>query len=149
MPSEEGMSRSDDREHEAAGPGEPESGPPVADPRVHAPSRISDLRARALLNDVDRRLSSVRLQIIITRWISLPVLVLALVAMVAGLVFGIGETGPVLGGAVSLAGAVAAFVFWSRRQDDYLTDLEEGRRALLHDHPALEPGGSPPTSESR
>ncbi|MCG6958162.1 MAG: hypothetical protein LJF04_19405 [Gemmatimonadetes bacterium] len=108
---------------------------------------MSDLRARALLNDVDRRLSSVRLQLIITRWISLPVLVLALIAMVAGLIFGIGKTGPVLGGAVSLAGAVAAFVVWSRRQDDYLADLEEGRRALLNDHPTLEPGGSAPTSE--
>lgn len=141
------MGRPDDREHEAHEPGEAESGRPVPDHRVDPPSQLSELRARALLNDVDRRISSVRLQLIITRWISLPVLIVALIAMVAGLIFGFGSTGPVLGGAVSLAGAVAAFVVWSRRQDDYLTDLEEGRRALLDDYPTLEPGGSAPTNE--
>jgi hypothetical protein len=141
-----GTQRSDRDASDPAG-GEPGPPIPVPDREVEPSGRISELRARALLNDLDRRRSSVRLQLIFTRWISLPVLVLALIAMIAGLIFGIGATGPVLGGAVSLAGAVAAFVVWSRKQGDYVADLEEGRRTLLRDYPTLEAGAPPPTSE--
>ena len=141
------MSGSRASEGDPAGPEGSEAQPPAYGPGGVPAADMSPLRARAVQHDVERRLSSVRLQLFLTRWVSLPLLVLALVAMIVGLVLGIGATGPVLGGAVSLAGAVAAFVVWARKQEDYLADLEESRRTLLRDYPTLEAGAPPPTSE--
>lgn len=99
---------------------------------------MSDLRALTALRDLDRRLSSQRIHLFITRWLYLPLMLVALIAMVLGLILGSGTPGPVIGGIVMTAGAAAAFFTWARRQEDDLADLEDERDGLLRDHPSIQ-----------
>lgn len=89
------------------------------------------LQARFRLNEIDRTSSSLRFRLTYLRWLILPVLGIALGAMVIGLVLGAGSPGPVVGG---IAGVVAAAVGFLRKagdiQDD-LSDLQAERRPLL------------------
>lgn len=64
------------------------------------------LRDRFGLAEYERAISSRRSRLATVRWVYLPVLVAALIAMILGLVFGWGSFGPVLGGAIGLLGAV-------------------------------------------
>lgn len=98
---------------------------------------ISDLRAQALINDIERRVSAERTRLFVTRWLSLPLMVLALVAMVVGLIQDYGTRGSLIGGVVAAAGAVGALVSWGRRQEDDIADLEDERESLLQNHPVL------------
>ena len=77
--------------------------------------------------ELEREISSSRFQLATIRWIYSPVLVLALVAMVVGLILGWGSFGPVLGGAVGILGAVIALFQRARGIEEDLTYLIEKR----------------------
>lgn len=100
-------------------------------------SGMTDAQAAFTLRDIDRSASSLRFQIATIRWLYAPFLALTLVAMVAGIVLGIGERGPLIGGALLVGGAVVALVSAARKHQDEVLDLEEEREDLLRRFPGL------------
>ncbi len=88
------------------------------------------LRDRFGLSEYDRAISSRRFRLATVRWIYIPVLMAALIAMVLGLVLGWGSFGPVLGGAMGLFGAVFSISQKAIRIQDDLNELVEERDSL-------------------
>jgi len=99
---------------------------------------MSDLRALATLRDLDRRTLSQSTHLLMTRWLFLPVMLVALAGMIVGLVMGFGSPAPVIGGIVALVGGVAGVAERARRQADDLADLDEDRNHILRSHPSLQ-----------
>lgn len=95
---------------------------------------MNDARAHMLARDLERRLSGRKVHLFVTRWLALPLMLIALLAMVLGLILGFGSPGPVIGGAVAIAGAAGGLASWARRQEDALAELEDARGALLESH---------------
>ncbi|MGD2123928.1 MAG: hypothetical protein PVJ76_19410 [Gemmatimonadota bacterium] len=98
-------------------------------PDSQAKAGIS-LRDQFGLAEYDRAISSRRFRLATVRWVYIPVLVAALIAMILGLVFGWGSFGPVLGGAIGLFGAVFSVSQKAIRIQDDLEELVEERELL-------------------
>jgi hypothetical protein len=82
------------------------------------------------LGELDRTISSRRFLLTTVRWLYIPVLVMALVLMVVGLVLGWGSFGPVLGGAMALFAAVLSLVHKAGEIRDDLVELQDERDSM-------------------
>ncbi len=102
------------------------------------PPERSEARAQLALSNVGREDSSASFRLFWIRWLALPLVVLALLGMVVGLVLGFGSPGPVIGGILSLAVAAKVLLSFSWTQMDDLSSLQWDREGLLLDHPDLE-----------
>lgn len=94
-------------------------------------ARHEPLGVQARLRELDRSLPSTRFKLGVVRWLYLPLLSITLVAMVVGIVMGVGDLWPMVGGAAALAGAVGTFVGVVRRLSDDVDDLEDERDTWL------------------
>ena len=103
-----------------------------------SPEEMSVARADDVVRDIERRLPSQRILLSVTRWLALPLMLVALLAMVVGLVLGFGEPGAVIGGAIGIAGGAVALASWARGQDDEIGELQANRDSLLKHHPQLD-----------
>jgi hypothetical protein len=99
---------------------EPESGPQSA----------SVLQSQFRVGELDRTISSRRFLLASVQWLFIPVLLIALVAMIVGLVLGWGSFGPVLGGSVAILGGVLSLFQWAGGMRDDLAGLQEERDSL-------------------
>ena len=105
-----------------------------------------DLRTQAEAHEADRQLASVRFRLFWMSYLALPLLVVATVAMVLGLILGVGPPGAVLGGVAALGTAVVGMVSVIRGERERVAELVEFREALaLEAGRAVEGSGGPPT----
>jgi hypothetical protein len=75
----------------------------------------SALQARFRLRELERRISALRFRLGYVQWLFIPVLIIALIAMIAGLVMGMGSAGPVISGIVAIGTAIMS-LFWEGRE---------------------------------
>jgi hypothetical protein len=100
----------------------------ILDPETGSkPEPTSVLQAQFHLSELDRTISSRRFQLASVQWLYIPVLLVALIAMIVGLVLGWGSFGPVLGGAVAIFGGVLSLFQKAGGLQDDLADLQEER----------------------
>jgi ABC-type molybdate transport system permease subunit len=101
------------------------------------------LRIQARLREIDRSVPSLRFKLRVIQWAYVPLLSLALVGLVVGLVLGVGDTRGEVGGVLVIAGGIAGLVSFLRRLWDQIADLEDERTAWMRE---LFPsnGSSPP-----
>jgi hypothetical protein len=102
-------------------------------------SEHGPLRIQARLREIDRSVPSLRFRLRVVQWAYVPLLSVALVGMVVGLVLGVGDTWGEVGAIPLLAGGIAGLVTYFRRLQDEIVDLEEERDGWLKD--LAPPGG--------
>lgn len=102
------------------------------DIEMHA-SGHGPLRVQARLREIDRSIPSLRFKLRVMEWAYVPLLSVALVSLVVGLVLGVGDARGEAGGAVLLAGGIAAFIPYIRRLQDEIADLEDERDGWVRD----------------
>jgi len=86
---------------------------------------------RARVNEIERQLTSLEFRILWMRYLALPIVVLATVAMTVGLILGVGSRSAVIGGALGLATAGIGMVSFLRGESERLADLVGERDELL------------------
>jgi len=85
------------------------------------------LQTQFRLGELDRTISSRRFLLTSVRWLYIPVLVIALVVMIVGLILGWGPFGPVLGGTAAILGGVLSLFQKAGGIRDDLVELQEER----------------------
>ena len=93
------------------------------------------LQTQAHLNEIDRRLSSLRFRRAFVNWLILPVFFAALAAMIVAWILGFGTRGSMLVGIITIAGGIALFFPLDHKLQDEITDLRYERRSILADLP--------------
>ena len=93
------------------------------------------LRASAELRELERQASAARFRLLWLKNLALPVFVVALVAMVLGLVLGSDPRGPIVAGFVGVLGGAAGLVSLFRTEEERLADLECRREELAPTKP--------------
>jgi len=106
-------------------------------------SEHGPLRIQARLREIDRSVPSLRFKLRVIQWAYVPLLSVALAAMVVGLVLGVGDTWGEVGAIPLLAGGIAGLVPYVRRLQDEIVDLEEEREAWMRDLFPAEAGATP------
>jgi len=101
---------------------------PESDPR---PEPAAVLQSRFREGELDRTISAHRFRLAVVRWLYLPVLAVALVLMILGLILGWGSFGPVFGGAVAILGGVLSLVHMTGGMQDNLREMEEERDSAV------------------
>lgn len=102
-------------------------------------SGYGPLRVQARLREIDRSVPSLRFKLRVMQWAYVPLLSVALVSLVVGLVLGVGDAWGEGGAVLLLAGGIAGFVPYVRRLQDEIADLEEERDRWLEE--LAPPGG--------
>jgi hypothetical protein len=101
------------------------------------------LRIQARLREIDRSVPSLRFRLRVMEWAYVPLLSVALVGLVVGLLLGTGDTRGEVGGVVLLAGGIAGFVPDIRRLQDEIADLEDERATWIRELVPQEDGTTP------
>ena len=94
-------------------------------------SEHGPLRIQARLREIDRSVPSLRFKLRALQWAYVPLLSVALVSLVVGLVLGVGDARGEAGAVLLLAGGIAGFVPYIRRLQDEIADLEDERETWM------------------
>lgn len=103
----------------------------ISHPEPDPPTESSGvLRSQFRAGELDRTISSRRFLLTCVRWLYIPVLHIALVVMIVGLVLGWGSFFPVLGGAAAILGGIISLVQKAGGIQDDLAELQNERDSV-------------------
>ena len=108
------------------------------------PEPATALQSQFRVGELDRTISSRRFQLTCVRWLYIPVLSIALVAMIVGLILGWGSFLPVLGGTTAVLAAVLSLSQKAGGIRDDLAELKDERDSLFA---AVQPGSTGDTRQ--
>lgn len=94
------------------------------------PESTAVLQTEFRVGELDRTICSHRLQLTFVRWLYIPVLSIALVAMIVGLILGWGPFLPVLGGTIAILAAVLSLSQKAGGIRDVLAELQDERDSM-------------------
>lgn len=103
------------------------------------PEPAAVLQSEFRVGELDRTISSRRFLLTCIRWLYIPVLLIALVVMIVGLILGWGSFFPVLGGTAAILAAVLSLSRWIEGIRDDLAGLQDERDAMAA---AMQPGST-------